>query len=125
MKRWFLMGVSLVFLCGCGGRGVYLYYEKEGAARYDLDRPWVLMGNKEAGSRLLEKRLCEGGELREILGQAGLDPFEEEALYDAACGPGASASNFLQLYQGLEREKRNRLRQSFERHGYRLNDYGC
>lgn len=125
MKRWFLVWVGLVVLCGCGGRGIYLYYEKDGAARYDLDRPWVLVGNKEAGSQLLERRLCEEGELREILKEAELDSLEEEALYNAACGPGASAADFLQLYQGLEREKRSRLRQSFERHGYRLNDYGC
>ncbi len=115
----------LLLLSGCGGRGVYLYEESGGMARYDLDRPWVIIGKKGVGSQKLEARLCGDRELLEILEAARLEPYEQEALWEAACGEAASATRFLQFYYGLEREKRTRLRKSFKRHGYTLNDYGC
>lgn len=125
MSRKILLAFWMVFLVGCGGRGVYLYQEKGGAARYDLDRPWVIIGQKGVGSKRLEQKLCSEGELRAILEDAHLDTSEEDALFGAACGSEASAVRFLQIYYGLERDKRNRLRESFRRHGYTLNDYGC
>ncbi|NPA48989.1 MAG: hypothetical protein GXO20_03335 [Thermodesulfobacteria bacterium] len=120
-----LVVLTFLLLWGCGGKGVYLYSEKSGSARYDLDRPWVIIGKRGVGSQKLEARLCGEKELLEILHDAKLEPFEEEALWEAACGKEASATRFLQFYYGLEREKRMRLRKSFQRHGYSLNDYGC
>ncbi|HHI97174.1 MAG TPA: hypothetical protein ENJ96_04915 [Thermodesulfatator atlanticus] len=124
MKKFWLF-LSLFLLLGCGGRGVYLYQEKGDAARYDLDRPWVIIGKKGAGSQRLEKRLCQEKELLNILKEARLETAEQEALFEAACGKEASAVRFLQIYYGLEKGKRSRIRRSFERHGYSLNDYGC
>ncbi len=122
----FVFGLALLFfLVGCGGKGVYIFAERGSQARYDLDRPWVIIGKKGAGSRKLEAQLCKQKELLKILQDAKLEPFEEEALWEAACGKEASATRFLQFYYGLEREKRKRLRESFHRHGYSLNDYGC
>jgi len=111
-------------LVSCGGRGIYLYEEK-GPPRSDLDRPWVIIGAKGLGSERLAQRLCREKELREILQEARLEREEKEALFEAACGPQASATTFLRLYYRLGPEKRLKLRKAFQRHGYSLNDYGC
>ncbi len=123
MRLQVIFLLSLFFLAGCGGRGVYLHAGSD--PRADLDRPWIIIGKKGAGSARLERVLCEEKELWRIFTEAGLEDYEKEALFEAACGPKASAVRFLQIYYGLEAEKRNRVRKSFQRHGYSLNDYGC
>ena len=127
MKKWFtkiLPLLSLLLITACGGRGVYLYADKDDP-RSDLDRPWVIIGAKGLGSKTLAQRLCEEAELRDILKEARLSEAEEESLFQAACGPEASATTFLRLYYHLPAEKRLRIRESFQKHGYSLNDYGC
>ena len=124
MKK-FLLGLSLmVWLVSCGGRGVYLYENRDNPYG-GPDRPWLIIGAKGAGSAKLEKRLCEDKELRAILAEARVPQKASEELFLAACGPQASAERFLEIYYHLPDETRNRLKRTFERHGYSLNDYGC
>ncbi len=123
MKRIILL-VFLVFSVSCGGRGIYLYETREDP-RGGPDRPWLIIGAKGAGSKQLEKRLCQGKELRVILGEARLALASQERLFEAACGPKASAEKFLEIYYQLPAPQRQAVKRAFERHGYTLNDYGC
>ena len=123
MKILLLLIVSSVFFVSCSGKGFYLYYGKDASS--ELDRPWVIIGKKDVGSSIIEKRLCGEKELKQILEEAHLDEKETKDLFEAACGEGASAVKFLHKYYAFEPAKKIRLRESFERHGYFLNDYGC
>ena len=123
--KMFWLGVGIVILLvACGGRGVYLYENKDNPYG-GPDRPWVIIGAKKAGSVRLEKRLCEEKELKTILFEARVPAEPSEKLFKAACGPEASAERFLEIYYHLPDPVRKRIKRIFERHGYNLNDYGC
>ncbi len=124
MKRFLWFAVFLLILTACGGRGVYLY-ENRADPYGGPDRPWLIIGARGAGSAELEDKLCRKGELRQILSEAGVRNRARENLFLAACGPRASAERFLEIYYALPDETRLRLKETFEKHGYSLNDYGC
>jgi len=123
-KMFGLVVLGLAVLAACGGRGVYLY-ENKGNPYGGPDRPWLIIGAKGAGSSQLEKRLCQDRELESILSEARVPPKSLKELFLAACGPRASAERFLEIYYALPDPVRARVKRSFERHGYSLNDYGC
>lgn len=124
MKKILWALVLLAVLAACGGRGVYLY-ENRGNPYGGPDRPWLIIGARGAGSAELEKKLCQKRELRKILSEARIPEGSKEDLFLAACGPRASAERFLEIYYGLPDQTRLRLKRTFEKHGYSLNDYGC
>jgi len=124
MKNFLVLGVLLFALAACGGQGLYLY-DNKGHPYGGLDRPWLIIGAKGAGSKKLEEKLCFQGELKAIFKEARLPAKTGEDLFAAACGKEASAERFLEIYYQLPDEARQGLKKAFQRHGYSLNDYGC
>ncbi len=113
-----------IVLSGCGGRGLYIYDNR--ADPYGSpDRPWLVIGAPQAGSQELARKLCQEGELQRILQEARLPFSSQKELWEAACGNHPSAERFLEIYYALSEKSRQRLKRTFRKYGYTLNDYGC
>ncbi|WP_297055439.1 hypothetical protein [Thermosulfurimonas sp.] len=125
-KTLLILGGLFLFFWSCAPKALYLTDIHEPVIPPDTpQRPWIMIGSRKWGSSKLFRKLCLKGELREILKQARLSPREQKELLSAACGPERSTAAFVRAYYSLDEEKRFRLRDVLETHGYVLNEFPC